>query len=81
MANLIWLQGSACSGDTMSFLTADEPSACNLVTDFGFNVLWHPAPPGAASPRPMHKAVYAALIMVAAARSLTECRDGTSLVY
>src|ERR1044072_6683936 len=27
----------------MSFLNADEPSACDLVTDFGINVLWHPS--------------------------------------
>ena len=39
MANLLWLQGGACSGNTMSFLNADEPSACDLVTDFGINVL------------------------------------------
>jgi hydrogenase small subunit len=27
----------------MSFLNAEEPSACDLVTDFGINVLWHPS--------------------------------------
>src|SRR5580700_11141120 len=43
MANLLWLQGGACSGNTMSFLNAQEPSACDLVTDFGINVLWHPS--------------------------------------
>ena len=43
MANLLWLQGGACSGNTMSFLNADEPSACDLVTDFGINILWHPS--------------------------------------
>jgi len=43
MANLIWLQGGACSGNTMSFLNAEEPSVCDLVTDFGINVLWHPS--------------------------------------
>ena len=42
MANLLWLQGGACSGNTMSVLNAEEPSACDLVTDFGINVLWHP---------------------------------------
>jgi hydrogenase small subunit len=41
MVNLLWLQGGACSGDTMSFLNAEEPSACDLVTDFGIKVLWH----------------------------------------
>lgn len=43
MANLLWLQGAACSGNTMSFLNAEEPSVCDLVTDFGINVLWHPS--------------------------------------
>jgi hydrogenase small subunit len=27
----------------MSFLNAQEPSACDLVTDFGVNILWHPS--------------------------------------
>jgi hydrogenase small subunit len=43
MPNLLWLQGGACSGNTMSFLNAEEPSVCDLVTDFGINVLWHPS--------------------------------------
>ena len=34
MATLLWLQGGACSGNTMSFLNAEEPSVCDLVTDF-----------------------------------------------
>jgi uptake hydrogenase small subunit len=43
MANLLWLQGGACSGNTMSFLNASEPSVCDLVTDFGINIVWHPS--------------------------------------
>ncbi len=43
MANVLWLQGGACSGNTMSFLNAEEPSVCDLVTDFGINMLWHPS--------------------------------------
>lgn len=43
MANILWLQGGACSGNTMSFLNAEEPSVCDLITDFGINVLWHPS--------------------------------------
>ena len=43
MANLLWLQGGACSGNTMSFLNAEEPSVCDLITDFGINLLWHPS--------------------------------------
>jgi len=26
MANVLWLQGGACSGNTMSFLNAEEPT-------------------------------------------------------
>jgi NiFe hydrogenase small subunit HydA len=43
MANLLWLQGGACSGNTMSFLNAEQPSVCDLVTDFGIKLLWHPS--------------------------------------
>lgn len=43
MVNVLWLQGGACSGNTMSFLNAEEPSVCDLITDFGINVLWHPS--------------------------------------
>ncbi|MEM1349999.1 MAG: hydrogenase, partial [Myxococcota bacterium] len=43
MANVLWLHGGACSGNTMSFLNAEEPSAVDLVTDFGINVMWHPS--------------------------------------
>ncbi|MEM6783810.1 MAG: hydrogenase [Bacteroidota bacterium] len=42
MANVLWLQGGACSGNTMSFLDAEEPTVVDLVTDFGINILWHP---------------------------------------
>jgi hydrogenase small subunit len=43
MASVLWLHGGACSGNTMSFLNAEEPSAVDLVTDFGLNLLWHPS--------------------------------------
>ena len=43
MANVLWLQGGACSGNTMSFLDAQEPTVVELVTDFGINILWHPS--------------------------------------
>ncbi len=43
MTSLLWFQGGACSGNTMSFLNAEEPSACDLVTDFGIDVIWHPS--------------------------------------
>lgn len=43
MANVLWLQGGACSGNTMSFLNAEEPSVCDLITTFGVRLLWHPS--------------------------------------
>jgi Ni,Fe-hydrogenase I small subunit len=43
MANVLWLQGGACSGNTMSFLNAEEPTVVELVVDFGINILWHPS--------------------------------------
>jgi len=43
MANLLWLQGGACSGNAMSLLNAEQPSVCDLVTDFGITILWHPS--------------------------------------
>lgn len=43
MANVLWLQGGACSGNTMSFLNAEEPTVVDLIVDFGVNILWHPS--------------------------------------
>jgi NiFe hydrogenase small subunit HydA len=43
MANLLWLEGQACSGNTMSFLTAEEPDVIDLLTQYGINLLWHPS--------------------------------------
>jgi uptake hydrogenase small subunit len=43
MANVLWIQGGACSGNTMSFLNAQEPTVVELVTDFGINIIWHPS--------------------------------------
>ena len=43
MANILWIQGGACSGNTMSFLNAQEPTVVELVTDFGINIIWHPS--------------------------------------
>ena len=42
MTNLIWLKGGACSGNTMSFLNAEQPSVIELITDFGMRILYHP---------------------------------------
>ncbi len=43
MTNLIWLKGGACSGNTMSFLNAEQPTVIELVTDFGIRILYHPS--------------------------------------
>ncbi|MCA0236760.1 MAG: hydrogenase [Bacteroidetes bacterium] len=42
MTNILWLKGGACSGNTMSFLGAEEPNVVELITDFGINILYHP---------------------------------------
>ena len=42
MASVIWFQGGACSGNTMSFLNAAEPSVVDLIVDFGLEVVYHP---------------------------------------
>ena len=31
MASVLWFQGGACSGNTMSFLNADEPNVVDLI--------------------------------------------------
>src|SRR5690606_13939807 len=43
MSSVLWLQGGACSGNTMSFLNADEPNVVDLITDFGLDLIWHPS--------------------------------------
>lgn len=43
MTNLVWLKGGACSGNTMSFLNAEQPSVIELVMDFGIQILYHPS--------------------------------------
>src|SRR5262249_58498554 len=43
MASVLWFQGGACSGNTMSFLNAEEPNVVDLIVDFGLDLLWHPS--------------------------------------
>lgn len=43
MASVLWLHGGACSGNTMSFLNAEEPSVVDLIVDFGLEIIWHPS--------------------------------------
>ncbi len=42
MINLLWLKGGACGGNTMSFLSADQPNVIELVQDFGVRIIYHP---------------------------------------
>ncbi|WP_303800999.1 hydrogenase [Alicyclobacillus macrosporangiidus] len=41
LANVLWMHGGACNGNTQSFLNAEEPTVIDLVTDFGINILYH----------------------------------------
>lgn len=43
MANIVWMQTGACSGESMALLCADRPSIENLVEHYGLNFLWHPS--------------------------------------
>ncbi|CAO5228505.1 NADH-quinone oxidoreductase subunit B family protein [Frankia sp. AgKG'84/4] len=43
MSSVLWFQGGACSGNTMSFLNAEEPTVIDLITDFGLDLIWHPS--------------------------------------
>ena len=43
MATLLWLQTGACSGDTMSLLSADSPSIESLLHQKLLDILWHPS--------------------------------------
>ena len=39
VASVLWLQVGGCSGNIMFFLHAEEPGACDLVTDFGIGAV------------------------------------------
>lgn len=43
MTSVLWFQAGACSGNTMSFLNAAEPSVVDLIVDFGLEIIWHPS--------------------------------------
>lgn len=43
MANLLWLQSGACSGDTMSLLNAEDPDLLTALQSYNINLLWHPS--------------------------------------
>ncbi len=42
MTSVLWFQGGACSGNTMSFINAAEPSVVDLIVDFGLEIVYHP---------------------------------------
>lgn len=43
MVNLLWLQGGSCSGDTISFLNAEQPDILTAFRMLNINLLWHPS--------------------------------------
>ncbi|MBI4284150.1 MAG: HupU protein [Chloroflexi bacterium] len=43
MINLLWLQGGCCSGDTISFLNAEEPDVLTAFRMLDVRLLWHPS--------------------------------------
>ncbi|EGV30273.1 NADH ubiquinone oxidoreductase 20 kDa subunit [Thiorhodococcus drewsii AZ1] len=43
MANLVWMQTGACSGDSMTLLCAERPSLESLLEHAGARLLWHPS--------------------------------------
>ncbi len=43
MKNLLWLQGGACGGNTLSFLNADGPDVLQFLEEHNVKLLWHPS--------------------------------------
>ncbi|BCU68808.1 hydrogenase [Stygiolobus caldivivus] len=41
--NILWLQGGACGGNTLSFLNADQPDVLTFLEDNNAKLLWHPS--------------------------------------
>lgn len=41
--NAYWMQCGACGGDTMSFLSAENPDAAEVLATAGIDLLWHPS--------------------------------------
>ncbi len=57
---LYWLQAGACSGDSMSLLSAESPDLVEALGFFGIDVLWHPSL--ANSTAAEHESLLAALL-------------------
>jgi hydrogenase small subunit len=43
MINLLWLQGGACGGNTLSLLNAENPDFIEFLKTYNINLLWHPS--------------------------------------
>ncbi|MGM0399649.1 MAG: twin-arginine translocation signal domain-containing protein, partial [Halobacteriota archaeon] len=41
-AEVVWLQGQSCSGDSVSLLQGDYPSLSEVISDFRLEVTFHP---------------------------------------
>ncbi len=42
VTSVLWFQGGACCGNTMSFINAAEPSVVDLIVDYGLEIVYHP---------------------------------------
>lgn len=43
MKTLLWLQGGACGGNTLSLLNASEPDLVTFFQQYDIKLLWHPS--------------------------------------
>lgn len=43
MPTIFWIQSGACSGDTMSFLNANDPNLNQFFDLYSIQLLWHPS--------------------------------------
>lgn len=43
MKTILWLQGGACGGNTLSFLNADNPGVLEFLEMHNSKLLWHPS--------------------------------------
>ncbi|QXJ35518.1 NADH-quinone oxidoreductase subunit B family protein [Saccharolobus shibatae] len=43
MKTVLWLQGGACGGNTLSFLNAESPDVVEFFSMYNVKLLWHPS--------------------------------------
>ncbi|BFH73959.1 hypothetical protein SJAV_19030 [Sulfurisphaera javensis] len=43
MRTILWLQGGACGGNTLSFLNAENPDVLEFFEMYNAKLLWHPS--------------------------------------